>query len=40
MRMRPVRDAERERLAHAVRVIDLMILGACLALAGGLLSLW
>jgi hypothetical protein len=40
MRMRPVRDAERERLARAVRVIDLAILGLCLALAGSLLSLW
>jgi len=38
--MRPVRGAERERVAHAIRVIDLAILGASLALAGGLLSLW
>ena len=40
MRMRPVRDAERERVARAIRIVDLAILGASLALAGGLLSLW
>ena len=40
MRMRPVRDVERERVARAIRIVDLAILGASLALAGGLLSLW
>ena len=40
MRMRPVRDAERERVARAIRIVDLAILGASLVLAGGLLSLW
>ncbi len=27
MRMRPVRDAKRERVARAIRIVDLAILG-------------
>lgn len=31
---------QRQRLARAVRIVDWAILGASLALVGGLLSLW
>ncbi len=40
MRLRRSRNAKRERVAPAVHIVDLAILGAFLALVGGLLSLW
>jgi hypothetical protein len=39
MRMPPSRDADRRR-AHVLRIVDIAIVAACLAVAGGLLSLW
>jgi hypothetical protein len=38
--MRLGRDVQRQRVARAVRIVDFAILGASLALAGALLSLW
>lgn len=40
MKMPPSRDTDRRHVAFVLRIVDIAIVGACLAVAGGLLSLW
>jgi hypothetical protein len=38
--MSRARDSQRQRVARAVRIVDVAILGTSLAVVGALLSLW